>query len=145
MKARLYCYVPVNADGTLMGMCRSTKLIDADATTIRDFNKYLLSALRTDFPFYCADGLQKTLQDIEKMQRGETETAYWQGDGFCHSIGRSKVTFEHTIFGECPEWPIWTCTLAQYKAALQGWQRFLQMPVSEESEVIVDMPEGVPV
>ena len=145
MKARLYCYVPVNADGTLMGMCRSTKLIDADATTIRDFNKYLLSALRTDFPFYCADGLQKTLQDIEKMQRGETETAYWAGDSFCHSIGKGKVTFEHTIFGECPEWPIWTCTLAQYKAALQGWQRFLQMPISEESDVIVDMPEGVPV
>jgi len=46
----------------------------------------------------------------------------------------TKVTFEHAIFGECPEWPIWSCTLAQYKAALQGWRKFIDMPKSIDSD-----------
>ena len=144
MKARLYCHIPVNDDGALLGICRSAKLFDADAATIRSFNKYLLSALGTDFPLYYINSVQELLYDIEKMERGEAKTAYWDGADFYHSIDKRKVTFEHTIFGECIEWPVWSCTLAQYKTALQGWHRFLKMPISENSELIVNLPEGVP-
>lgn len=144
MKARLYCCIPINADGRLMRICRKAKLFDADASTIQNFNKYLLASLDTDFPFYCMKGLQRVLCDIEKMEGGESNTAYWKGAMFYHNIGKSKVTFEHAIFGKCPDWPIWSCTLEQYKAALRGWHGFLQMPVSEESEMLVEIPEGLP-
>ena len=69
MKARLYCCIPINADGRLMRICRKAKLFDADASTIQNFNKYLLASLDTDFPFYCMKGLQRVLCDIEKMGR----------------------------------------------------------------------------
>ena len=58
-----------------------------------------------------------------------------------HTLTLERVTFEHAIFGECPEWPIWSCTLAQYKAALQGWRKFIDMPESIDTELIVDLPD----
>lgn len=82
--------------------------------------------------------------DIEKVERGEIElTGYVSdsGDGIEHTITRNGVRFEHIIFGECPEWPLWSCSLAQYKAALEGWRRFLEMPVSIDSELIIELPD----
>lgn len=64
------------------------------------------------------------------------------GNGFSHHIARNRVRFEHSVFGECPEWPIWCCTLAQHKATLQGYRRFLDMPKSIDSELIIDLPDG---
>jgi hypothetical protein len=36
------------------------------------------------------------------------------------------------------------CTLAQYKAALQGWRKFIDMPKSIDSELIIELPDGTP-
>jgi len=82
------------------------------------------------------------LQDIEKLERCEIEIASWGGDpGFEQTITREGVTFENGTFGECPEWPLWSCPLAHYKAALQGWRKFLDMPKSVDSELIVELPD----
>jgi len=105
------------------------------------FEKYLLSALDTDYtthPEWC----DQVLSEIDQLERGEITSYVWDGQGFQHQMTVSKVTFEHSIFGECPDWPLWACTLAQYKAALKGYRKFLDMPKSIDTELIVELPDG---
>jgi hypothetical protein len=142
MKVHFYSYVPVGRDGTLMDISRNSVLIDAPVSTVREFNKYLLSAIETDFLAHHPRLADEALEDISKLECGAIQTAEWGGEGFCHSLTPTQVTFEHAIFGECSEWPIWSCTLAQYKAALQGWRKFIDMPKSIDSELIVELPDA---
>jgi hypothetical protein len=103
---------------------------------------YLLcGALSSDFREYSPYHADTVLREIERLERGEIQTYTWEGDGFVHQMTPHKVTFEHAIFGECPEWPLWTCSLAQYKAALQGWRQFIDMPKSIDSQLIVELPD----
>ncbi len=106
------------------------------------YEKYLLSAFGTDYPTDHPDWCDEVIANIEKLERGEIESTKWDGQGFQHRMTPTKVTFEHTIFGECPEWPLWSCTLAQYKAALQGYRKFLDMPKTIDSELVVELPDG---
>jgi hypothetical protein len=103
---------------------------------------YTLSGALSDFREYSPHHADTVLKEIERLERGEIPTYTWEGDGFVHMMTPTTVTFEHAIFGECPEWPIWSCTLAQYKAALQGWRKFIDMPKSIDSELIVELPDG---
>lgn len=134
------------ADGVIEDtyhLSRIAHLFDAPDSTIQGFNQYLLSALETDFRD--GDGIDGVLVDIARLEAGEIENCLaGTPDNFMHSLTRTQVTFEHAIFGECPEWPLWSCTLAQYKAALQGWKQFLQLPKSIDSELIVELPDAAP-
>lgn len=142
MKIRFYCYWMAGhgkgIDDDPYYLFRVATLTEAPKDVIREYNKYLLGSLDTDYPAieYCDD----VLKEIDRLERGEIQTFTWEGDGFFHDITRDTVTFEHAVFGECPEWPIWRCSLTQYKVALEGWKRFLVMPKSIDSELIVDLP-----
>lgn len=108
----------------------------------RPYATYLASALESDFPAHHPEYVKEVLSAIEKLDRGEIDITYWGGDpGFEQTITREGVTFEHGTFGECPEWPLWSCSLAQYKTALEGWRKFIDMPKSIDTELIVDLPE----
>ena len=107
----------------------------------KPYSTYLASSLESDFPAYRSEHYEEVLQEIDRLERGEIDSYETGGDGFCHSLTRTHVVFEHTVFGECLEWPRWTCRLEQYKAALQGWKQFLQLPESIGSELIVELPE----
>lgn len=104
------------------------------------FEKYLLSALDTDYTTH-TEWCDQVLAEIDRLERGEITSYVWDGQGFQHRMTASKVIFEHTIFGECPDWPLWSCTLAQYKAALQGWRKFIDMPKSIETQLIIELPD----
>ena len=119
-------------------------LLDASEMAVYEFSKYLLSALDTDFHENRFGQVDEDLIGIEKLERAEIDSYETGGLGFSHSLTRDWVQFEHATFGECPDWPIWRCTLAQYKAALQGYRQFLDMPMSIDSELIIDIPDGVP-
>jgi len=108
----------------------------------RGFSSYLFSSLLSDFFDNRYGDVDEMLDAVDKIERGELDVYDTGGEGFCHNITRDRVRFEHSVFGECPEWPIWCCTLAQYKAALQGYRRFLDMPRSIESELTIELPEG---
>ena len=81
------------------------------------------------------------LSEIERIERGEIDEYMYEGQGFMHIISREGVTFEHMIFGVCPEWLLWTCTLPHYKAVLKGFREFVKMPQSVKSELIIELPE----
>lgn len=142
MRVRFFCYTLTSGNGLHTGMVRGSTMIDASREAFRMYNEYLLSALSTDFPEHHPELIDGVLHDIERLERGEIETAEWGGEGFCHSLTRDKVIFEHTIFGECPEWPIWSCPLSHYKAALLGWRRFIDLPKAIDTELIVELPES---
>ena len=105
---------------------------------------YMLSGALSDFPAHHPEHYEEVLEEIGRLERGEIDSYETGGNGFCHSLTRTHVVLEHAVFGECPEWPLWTCTLAQYKAALQGWKQFLQLPKSIDSELVVVLPDASP-
>lgn len=107
----------------------------------RPYATYLASSLESDFPEYRPEFCVDVIEAIEKLERHEIDAYTWDGQGFQHSLTRDKVTFEHTIFGECPEWPIWSCPLSHYKAALLGWRRFIDLPKAIDTELIVELPD----
>jgi hypothetical protein len=123
-------------------MLSAALLIDAPEAITNSFNKYLLSALDTDFNQNREGQADEVLADIEKLERGEIDHCMaGTVDTLMHTITRDQVTFEHSIFGECPDWPLWSCTLAQYKAALQGWRKFIEMPKSIDTQLIIELPD----
>ena len=115
-----------------------TSAMAIETAALRPYSLFLCSALHTDLhnPEHC----EWVLKDIARLESGGIEHTEWDGQGFQHYISRTTVTLEHTIFGECPEWPTWHCSLSRYKAALVAWKLFLEMPISIDSEVIVELP-----
>ena len=107
----------------------------------RPYGKYLLRAIESDFWEHDLHRIDAALEDIAQIERGEIETAGWGNDAFSHLITRKDVTFEHTVFGECEVWPIWSCPLAHYKAALEGWRTFLNMTDDIGTELIIELPD----
>ena len=139
MKIRyfVHCYEGHDANDPY-NLFRYAIIVDSES---REFGNYLTSSLSTDFPAYRPEWAGKVLAEIEKLERGEIAEYTWSGDGFYHYIKSDSVTFEHSVFNECPEWPLWSCSLAQYKAALLGWKKFIGMPKSMDSELIVELPD----
>lgn len=105
---------------------------------------YRLSGALSDFSENRHGDVDEALAAVGKIEQGTLDQFETGGQGFVHHITRNRVRFEHSVFGECPEWPIWCCTLAQYKAALLGYRRFLDMPKAIGSELIIDLPDGEP-
>jgi hypothetical protein len=139
MKVRFYCrWFSKVVTGDPSDIIRASTLVDAPDGVIQQYNNYLLSALDTNYRR--SEHCDEVLRQIDRLERGEIQTFTWEGDGFFYDITRDTVTFEHAVFGECPEWPVWRCSLTQYKVALEGWKRFLAMPKSIDSELIVDLP-----
>ncbi len=144
MKIQFFFYELKSAYGHPASLRQTSIAIEAGPDTTRLFNKNLLSALDTDFCENRFGFVDQVLSNVECVETGQVERYEWEGDGFTHQITRSRVRFEHSVFGECPEWPIWCCTFAQYKAALLGYRRFLDMPKSLDSELTIELPDGEP-
>lgn len=142
MKVRFFFYELKSYYGHAPDLRMGSEATNECDTRAASFNKYLLSAFDADFSENRHGQVDEALNAILKIERGELADFDTGGQGFWHHITQERVRFEHNAFGECPEWPIWCCTLAQYKAALQGYRRFLDMPRSIESELIIDLPGG---
>lgn len=125
-------------------LMRVGELLSPDDQLRAKFNGYALSSITSDFSENRHGDVDEALAAVEKVESGFLDHFETGGQGFIHHITRSRVRFEHSVFGECPEWPIWCCTFAQYKAALQGYRRFLDMPKSLDSELIIELPDGEP-
>lgn len=137
MQARFFFYETRSGNGEHCSLWRSSRLDGVDES---DCNKYLLASLDTDFSANFYGHIDTVLSAVAKIEVGELGECEWEGQGFTIHITRDRVRFEHSVFGECPEWPIWCCTLAQYKAALQGYRRFLDLPKSIDTQLVIELP-----
>ena len=104
---------------------------------------YLAWVIETDFAPADIERIDFVLQDIKKLESREIEIAFC-GRTFCHSLTPTHVVLEHCQFGECNDWPLWSCSLSNYKTALAGWRTFLDMPDNIQSELVVALPDAAP-
>lgn len=117
------------------------EILDAPENLRRPYSKYLLSTLDSDFFENRHKDCDLLLAEIKKLEDSELNSFNFEFDGFTHYVGRDSVTFEHAIFGVCPHWPLWSCPLSHYKIAVEAARDFFTMPVSLDTEVIVELPE----
>ena len=115
----------------------SQKEIFENKKNKNEYIKYLVTGTMEDFPY--EEIIDDFLLKLEKIETGELKEIIWDGQAFQHKINRETVEFEHTIFGICEEYPIWSCKFEEYKRVLEGWERFLKMEYSLESEVEVEL------
>ena len=104
--------------------------------------KYLLSSLESDFYENHFNDLDILIKKIGLVECREIDGYVLDSGGFTHRITRKSVVFEHAIFGVCPHWPLWSCPLSHYKIAVQSARDFFAMPVSLDTELIVELPES---
>ena len=102
-----------------------------------EYIKYLVTGIMEDFPY--EEIIDDFLLKLEKIETGELKEIIWDGQAFQHKINKETVEFEHTIFGICEEYPIWSCKFEEYKRVLEGWEHFLKMEYSLKSEVKVEL------
>ena len=102
-----------------------------------EYIKYLVTGIMEDFPY--EEIIDDFLLKLEKIETEELKEIIWDGQAFQHKINKETVEFEHTIFGICEEYPIWSCKFEEYKRVLEGWEHFLKMEYSLESEVKVEL------
>jgi len=115
----------------------SQKEIFENKKNKNEYIKYLVTGIMEDFPY--EEIIDDFLLKLEKIETGELKEIIWDGQAFQHKINKETVEFEHTIFGICEEYPIWSCKFEEYKRVLEGWERFLKMEYSLESEVEVKL------
>lgn len=139
MSLRFYYARGIRRDGTYGDIpWRMSAILHGINDHDEDYAKYLGGAFHFDVQAvkYC----DEILDEIEKVQSAQQEKTGWSGNAFDITIYRDHVDVNHQQFAGHPDWPTWTCSLAEFKTALQGWKRFLEMPVSLESEVVVELP-----
>jgi len=115
----------------------SQKEIVENKKNKNEYIKYLVTGIMEDFPY--EEIIDDFLLKLEKIETGELKEIIWDGQAFQHKINKETVEFEHTIFGICEEYPIWSCKFEEYKKVLEGWEHFLKMEYSLESEVEVEL------
>ena len=115
----------------------SQKEIFENKKNKNEYIKYLVTGIMEDFPY--EEIIDDFLLKLEKIKTGELKEIIWDGQAFQHKINKETVEFEHTIFGICEEYPIWSCKFEEYKKVLEGWEHFLKMEYSLESEVKVEL------
>ena len=115
----------------------SQKEIFENKKNKNEYIKYLVTGIMEDFPY--EEIIDDFLLKLEKIETEELKEIIWDGQAFQHKINKETVEFEHTIFGICEEYPIWSCKFEEYKRVLEGWERFLKMEYSLESEVEVKL------
>lgn len=103
----------------------------------KEYTKYLITGIMEDFPNM--EIINIFLPQLEKIEAGKLKETIWDGQAFQHKINKEKVEFEHTIFGICEEYPLWSCGFEEYKKVLENWEKFLGMEVDLGSEVVVEI------
>ena len=115
----------------------SQKEIFENKKNKNEYIKYLVTGIMEDFPY--EEIIDDFLLKLEKIETEELKEIIWDGQAFQHKINKETVEFEHTVFGICEEYPIWSCKFEEYKRVLEGWEHFLKMEYSLESEVKVEL------
>jgi hypothetical protein len=118
------------------------EMIDTTEQIRKSYGQYLLSSLDSDFYENRFNDLDILIEKIESVEKREIKDYILHSGGFTQYISRYSVVFEHAIFGVCPHWPLWACPLSHYKKSIQAARDFFAMPVSLDTELIVELPES---
>jgi len=104
---------------------------------IGEYTKFLITGIMEDFQYY--ELIEDFLENLKELKAGKRKKLEWDGQAFQYEITLSRVEMMHTIFGECEEYPKWSCRFKEFEKVLKGWKKFLEMDRSEESFVKVEI------
>jgi hypothetical protein len=121
---------------------RASEILEEPISIKKPYSKYLLSTLESDFSKNMFGDYDKLLKEIDELKEGKKVSFIFECDGFTHYVSTHSVTFEHTVFGVCPHWPLWSCPLSHYKIAVQAARYFFAIPLSLNTDLIVELPES---
>ena len=102
-----------------------------------EYTKYLIAGIMEDFPD--TEIINILLPQLEQVENEKLQETIWDGQSFQHKINKNRVEFEHTIFGICQEYPLWSCKFEEYKKVLESWKKFLEMEFDLKSEIVVEI------
>jgi hypothetical protein len=124
---------------THRGLTRWARVVH-DENKFAWYDTYLCGALQSDFQN--ALTCKVALEEVARVETGEIEAWHHSGNQWLITATLQGVQIDHQTIEDWDEQPEGHFTLTQFKAALEGWKRFLQMPVSLESRLVVTLPDG---
>ena len=81
-----------------------------------------------------------TLDGISSVEKSISSTEERSSNHFQAIYNKDSVTINFLLADDNdPNWPTETFSLAEVKAALEGWKKFLEMPESFDSVVEVEL------
>ena len=116
---KMKCYYDLDEYGKLWGGYCS--IVDAER-----YDKYYSLYLMNTINAATKEGAEKTIETIRQVENGEIESFDDAIEIFEFLITKDKVHFEY--FWESDDWKDWDCELEEFKRALVGWRKFLEMP-----------------
>ena len=102
-----------------------------------EYTKYLITGIMEDFPD--TEIINILLSQLEQVENEKLQETTWDGQAFQYKINKNRVEFEHTIFGICEEYPLWSCKFEEYKKVLESWKKFLGMEFDLKNEIVVEI------
>lgn len=111
--------------------------LEEETVKKQGYTKYLITGIMEDFQYY--ELIEDFLENLKELKAGKRKKLEWDGQAFQYEITLSRVEMMHTIFGECEEYPKWSCRFKEFEKVLKGWKKFLEMDRSEESFVKVEI------
>lgn len=133
MNLRFDCWSPPGWEGIVL---RRAVVVAHEQDWTNPFARYLCPVLSE----YSLDGCVNVLTAIERVEQGETESTNGGSDSWSVTIYKERVDVEFLVAGGHSDWPVWSCPLDVFKAALEGWKRFLEMPLTLSSSFKVALP-----
>lgn len=128
------------AQGTGFDLSRTATAADAAAAADHPnkgrYNLFLAAMLQSDFQD--ADYCERVLADMLLVERGKKEWTDCSGNCCTATIRLSVVQIDYDIF-DWYDLPEGRFTYSEFKTALQGWRDFLEMPVSMDSSVEIEV------
>ena len=80
------------------------------------YTKYLITGIMEDFQYY--ELIEDFLENLKELKAGKRKKLEWDGQAFQYEITLSRVEMTHTIFGECEEYPKWSCRFKEFEKVL---------------------------
>ena len=99
---------------------------------------YICGLLWSDYQ--TADACARVLREIASVERGELSEGGWAGNAWRTTVTRGGVQIDHHTNPEWDEQADGHFRLAEFKAAIEGWKHFLEMPASLDSRLEISLP-----
>jgi hypothetical protein len=80
------------------------------------------------------------LEGISLIENEEAVSIDRSSNNFIVEFSKPHVTIDFALAdAEDLDWPIWKFSLIEVKTALLGWKAFLEMPMSENQQLEIDL------
>lgn len=132
-----FCYVSGGVHPSIGQVLHPVQVISESDEVVR-YQRYLANAIGSvarDAP-----GCDRLLELISSVENGQEDRVMYDADDVELTITSAAVQVDINANDEWVGNPQGRIGVAQWRAALEGWKRFLSLPQSIESVVEIEVP-----